>query len=336
MNSSWLIHAPEGYGKWQSLNQAAAALLCESPREGGGDAPRPRLPGALGRRQACGACASCALLRAGTHPDLFVAVPQAQSAELGLTPPDDAGGAERADAKSASLDIRIDQIRRLADWAVATTHRGVAKVALIYPADALNPAAANALLKTLEEPPPGVHFLLGAHRLDALLPTIRSRCQQAPLPRPDAASARARVGASGAPEAMLAWCQGAVYRAEPAAGLDWAQAVIEAAARSTAPASTALPPPPDFATGTAALVKIASDLQRLQHRAPALYLPQRQPELERLARRVPAIRLADFGRRLLSRRRLAGFPLNQALAADALLLEFTQLFAPGNRDETTS
>ena len=329
MNSAWLVHAPEGYGKWQSLKQAAAALLCESPRDDG-DAPRPRLPGALGRRQACGACASCALVRAGTHPDLFVAVPQALSAELGLAPPDDAGGAERADAKSASQDIRIDQIRRLADWAVATTHRGIAKVALIYPADALNPAAANALLKTLEEPPPGVHFLLGAHRLDALLPTIRSRCQQAPLPRPDAASARARLGADAASEAVLAWCQGAVYRSDPGVGLDWAQAVIDVAARPTASACTAFPPPPDFATGTAALIKIASDLQRVQNRAPPLYLPQREAELERLAGRVPATRLADFGRRLLSLRRLAGFPLNQPLAADALLLEFTQLFAPGS------
>ncbi len=327
MNNSWLIHAPEGYGKWQVLQQAAAALLCESPGDPGAAVGRPLLPGAIGRRHACGTCASCALVRAGTHPDLFIAVPQAQAGALGLVAADDAAGAERTETKGASQDIRIDQIRSLADWATSTSHRAVAKVALVYPADALNPAAANALLKTLEEPPPGVHFLLGAHRLDAVLPTIRSRCQQFALPRPDGDAARARVGAAADVDALLAWCQGAVHRADPGAGLNWAQALLDAAAAAPILRSAALPPPPDLATGMAALIKVASDLQRAQHRSAALYLPRQQAALDRIASRIPATRLADFGRRLLRRRRLAAFPLNQPLAADALLLEFSQLFA---------
>lgn len=330
MNNSWLIHAPAGYGKWRSLRQAAAALLCESAEPQPADAATSRLPRALTRMRACGRCASCTLIQAGTHPDFFVAAPQALWPELGLVPPEDAAGTERGETKSASLDIRIEQVRRLTDWAVSTSHRGKAKVALIYPADALNAAAANALLKTLEEPPPDVHFLLGAHRLDALLPTIRSRCQQASMPRPDADTARALLGDAGSPDATLAWCQGAVYQPDPAAGLQWAVALIDAAARTPSPpASSALPPPPDFATGVAALFKIGSDLQRVQSQVPALFLPQQQAPLTRLAGRISAVRLSDFGRRLLPLRRLAGFPLNQPLASDALLLEFAQLFAPG-------
>ncbi|MGA8007929.1 MAG: DNA polymerase III subunit delta' [Thiomonas sp.] len=330
MNSAWLIHAPRGYGKWQALKSAAGALLCESPQDvNESDVPSTRLPSALTQHRACGHCASCALVEAGTHPDLLVAVPEALWSELGLTTTDDTP--TRTDSKTASHDIRIEQIRRLNDWAVSTSHRGKAKVALIYPADALNPAAANALLKTLEEPPQAVQFLLGAHRLDALLPTIRSRCRQAAMSRPAATAARRQLGESAAHEAVFAWCQGAIYQSDPASGLEWTVSLLDLASRPGGdPASSTLPPPPDYATGVAALLKICSDLQRVQVGGSALYLPQQQQALAQLARRIAPMRLGDALHTLCAKQRLARFPLNQALASDTLLLEFAQLFSTGD------
>ncbi|MBN8776741.1 DNA polymerase III subunit delta' [Thiomonas arsenitoxydans] len=360
MNSAWLIHAPQGYGKWPLLQRTANALLCESPQSlaasqgnagppqvsltptGGGSASRPwglsepeaaRLPAALSTYKACGHCASCALLAAGTHPDLLIAAPEAMWPELGLNPSEET--APRSETKTASLEIRIEQIRRLNDWSVSTSHRGRAKVALIYPADALNAAAANALLKTLEEPPEDVQFLLGAHRLDALLPTIRSRCRLAALPRPGAAEAQQQLGgkteAAGAQQAVLAWSQGAVYQANPALGLEWAESLLDALSRQAArPQSSTLPPPPDQAAGVASLLKIGSDLQRVQVGAPPLYLPQKLSALTALAQRIAPLKLADALDGWRQKQRLAGFPLNQALASDALLLEFAQLFSRGD------
>ncbi|OYV30708.1 MAG: DNA polymerase III subunit delta', partial [Thiomonas sp. 20-64-5] len=307
MSSAWLIHAPQGYGKWPALQRAASALLCESPVNGHADGhASARLPAALTTQRACGHCASCALIQAGSHPDLLVAAPEALWPELGLNPADE--GAGRSESKTASQDIRIEQIRRLNDWAVSTSHRGRAKVAVVYPADALNPAAANALLKTLEEPPEGVQFLLGAHRLDALLPTIRSRCRQASMPRPTASEVRQKFGSSAAEASELAWCQGAIYQPDPAIGLEWAQTLLASLSRSSARwTSSTLPPPPDYPTGVAALLKIASDLQRVQAGGDALFLQQQQQALSELARHVPPVKLGEALHRLVAQQRRAGF-----------------------------
>ena len=331
MNSAWLIHAPQGYGKWPLLQRTANALLCESPQSlTSSEREAARLPAVLSTYKACGHCASCALLAAGTHPDLLIAAPEAMWPELGLNPSEEA--APRSETKTASQEIRIEQIRRLNDWSVSTSHRGRAKVALVYPVDALNAAAANALLKTLEEPPEDVQFLLGAHRLDALLPTIRSRCRLVALPRPGAAEAQQQLGGTaGAQQAVLAWSQGAVYQANPALGLEWAESLLDALSRQAAsPQSSTLPPPPDQAAGVASLLKIGSDLQRVQVGAPPLYLPQKLPALTAIAQRIAPLKLAHALDGWRQKQRLAGFPLNQALASDALLLEFAQLFSRGD------
>lgn len=328
MSSAWLIHAPPGYGKWHALRQVAAGLLCEAPLAGAPEGePAARLPLALAAQRACGRCASCALLHAGTHPDLLIAAPEAQWPELGLAA--EGEGTTGGESRAASQDIRIEQIRLLNDWAVRTSHRGRAKVALIYPADALNPAAANALLKTLEEPPLGVQFLLGAHRIDALLPTIRSRCRHAAMPQPTAAESRQRWGDAADP-AILAWCQGAIYLPEPGRGLKWALSLIDALVSQPRASAAALPQPPDFPTAVTALIKIGTDLQRVQAGGTARFMPQSQPQLRRLAARVDAVELADALQRLRAQRRLTGFALNQPLAGDALLLEFAQSFSPGD------
>ncbi len=141
LGHAWLVSGRPGMGKSAFTTALARAVLCESD----GDT-------------ACGTCRSCLLMAAGSHPD-FCAV--------GI--PEDRSG------------ILIDQIRELNDFFTLSAHYGRAKLALISPAEAMNRAAANALLKLLEEPPPLGLLILETARPDLLLPTLRSRCQHLSL-----------------------------------------------------------------------------------------------------------------------------------------------------------
>lgn len=186
-----LLHGPAGIGKWQLAVSFAGAALCEHP--GAGGAP-------------CGACASCRLVAAGNHPDLRVVVPDALAERRpGQVAGDAEAAEETADAQSAakskpSREIKIDQILALAELIGVTTHRGGIRVVVLGPADALNPASANALLKSLEEPPPGTLYLLVTDRIDRCLPTIVSRCALVRIPIPKRASALAWLEARGVGE----------------------------------------------------------------------------------------------------------------------------------------
>ena len=110
-----------------------------------------------------GHCPGCDLLKAGTHPDLRVVQPE-----------------------ESSRQIKIDQIRDLIDWSGHTAQRNGWKVAIIHPAEVMNNATANALLKRLEEPAGRSLFMLVTHQPSRLLPTIRSRCQRLEFAVPNA------------------------------------------------------------------------------------------------------------------------------------------------------
>jgi DNA polymerase-3 subunit delta' len=112
-----------------------------------------RAPGSDG---ACGACPDCRLLASGGHPNLLRIVPETQF-------------------------LRIDEIRALKEELSLKAFSDRPRAAILVPADRMTPQAANALLKTLEEPPPGTHLLLVAHRVSQVMPTIVSRCQRIPF-----------------------------------------------------------------------------------------------------------------------------------------------------------
>ena len=171
-----LFHGEAGTGKADFIEAFAQSLLCEA---------------VLADGHACGACASCGWFEQHNHPDYRRVRPEALEDE----PPE---GDEEATTKSAtkaaktpSKEIKIEQIRALADFMNISTHRQGLRVVVLYPAEALNTPASNALLKTLEEPPPGTVFLLSSNSLERLLPTILSRCRKFALPMPDHAAALA-------------------------------------------------------------------------------------------------------------------------------------------------
>ena len=143
---AYLLQGPAGIGKRVLADQLAARLLCLQPQE----------------LSACGECKSCHLLAAGTHPDLYLLEPE-----------------------EADKAIKVDQIRELVDFVVQTAHLGGRKVVVLEPAEAMNPNAANALLKSLEEPAGDTVMLLISHQPSRLLPTIKSRCVQQNCPLPD-------------------------------------------------------------------------------------------------------------------------------------------------------
>jgi len=180
-----LVHGPEGVGQFELVMVAAQGVLCEGTAEVRDSNAVP-----------CGRCEACHLLRAGAHPDVMVLVPEVlrDSLGLGLCSDDDpgegdaqglSGTAERS--KAAGREIRVADVRRAIDWARQSSSRGRGKVLVLHPAQALNPVAAHALLKTLEEPPGALRLLLSTSNPQALLPTLRSRCQQLPVPLPPAA-----------------------------------------------------------------------------------------------------------------------------------------------------
>jgi DNA polymerase-3 subunit delta' len=306
-----LIAGAEGVGKRILARHFARALLCEAPLDDG---------------FACGECAGCHYVVAGQHPDLFVAEPVDVDDDGNRTPSD---------------WIRIAAIRRLIEWAQVTSHRHRAKVAIVVPAERMQAAPANALLKTLEEPPPGTHLMLVAHRPGALLPTIVSRCRRLDVARPPADeavrwlearrvadAARLLAQAGGAPYAALALADPA-HQSERAAWLG-------ALARPETLAPAALAARIDLAgrderrdrlvAAIDWLLAWTADLARVVAGGRAVQVPERAGELAALASRVARISLFVYHRRLLRQRAWSTHPLQPRLVAEALLIEYRALF----------
>lgn len=192
-----LLHAAPGVGALEFALVLAQAWLCEAASAGSPPAPP------------CGHCGSCRLVQAHAHPDLLVLMPETLRREKAWPLVDDRTEGEDAKRKP-SRQIRIDETRGLVDWVYKTSSRGRGKAVVLHPAEALNAHAANALLKTLEEPPPGTRLLLTAADPSLLLPTVRSRCQNLVLATPAADLAAAWLVERGVddPQALLAACSG--------------------------------------------------------------------------------------------------------------------------------
>jgi DNA polymerase-3 subunit delta' len=198
-----LIQGPPGVGQFDLALTLAQAWLCEG----------------TGEARPCGQCASCKLVQARSHPDLLVLLPEALREPLGWSTQDEGEGSDdKAGKRKPSKDIRVDEVRQAIAFSQTTSARGRSKLVVIHPAERMNGVSANALLKTLEEPPGQARLLLSCAAPDALLPTIRSRCQILPLtvPEPTLAArwladrnvAQADVllaAAGGQPQEALAW-----------------------------------------------------------------------------------------------------------------------------------
>ena len=146
---AWLLQGTQGIGKHLLAEHLAQLMLCAAPQHD----------------QPCGHCRSCQLIAAGTHPDKIM-----------------------LEQEEAGKPIKIDAVRDLVTQLQLTPQVAKRKIVLIDPAEAMNVNAANALLKTLEEPPGAAILLLISHAPGRLLATIRSRCQKLQIAPPAQAS----------------------------------------------------------------------------------------------------------------------------------------------------
>ncbi len=311
-----LLTGPPGIGKDAFATTLAQGLLCESAS--------PISP--------CGSCPGCRWFAQDHHPDFRRVSPAAESG-------DEAESAEpAAKATRASREIRIDQIRALAGFVELAAHRGGSKVVLITPADAMNTAAANALLKTLEEPPAGTRFLLVTARPAQLPATIRSRCQVVALSAPEPqqalgwlceqsdatqeAAADALAAAGGAPRIALELLQ-ADHQSVLKATLDTFASLPETSAMDAAAGLSSLDP----VQWIHPLQCWLSDLARVASGGVARFFPSRRKRYEQLAPRVQLDDLLGFELWLRQLRRLAHHPLNARLLVEDALMRYVHALA---------
>jgi DNA polymerase-3 subunit delta' len=159
---AWLLQGPSGLGQYDLATSMVSAWLCESDR-------------ALSHG-ACGQCGSCHALSVHTHADLMVLMPETILLELGWPLSEKAQSEIDNKTRKPSKEIRIEAMRDAIEFSQRTNARGRGKAVLVFPAERMNHVTANALLKTLEEPPGDVKFVLATEAAHQLLPTIRSRC----------------------------------------------------------------------------------------------------------------------------------------------------------------
>ena len=157
---AWLLAGPSGLGQYRLAFELVRAWLCERPSTHG----------------ACGECTSCHAIDVRTHADLCVLMPETVMIELGWPLGEKAQSDIDDKKRKASKEIRVDAMREAIEFSQRTSARGRGKAVLVFPAERMNHITANALLKTLEEPPGDVKFVLASESAHQLLPTIRSRC----------------------------------------------------------------------------------------------------------------------------------------------------------------
>ena len=282
---------------------------------------------------ACGQCQDCEWALGGRHPDLLVLGADAPDEEEARTDTDS------ADAKAGGrVIIAVKHVRQLTDFLRVLPQRGRARVALLWPAEAMNLAASNALLKILEEPPRGTHLVLVSRAPTQLPATIRSRCRQVRLPRPGPEEAVAWVRGQAAGEAELALAQvgGAPLAASELDEAYWtvrARLLPRLAAAGGAGRSQGRLL--DLADGmeVAPLVRLMQtwtyDLLSCRWAGRVRYHPDFARDLEQCALQVQPRAMVAFEASLREARRRVDHPLNARLVAEDLLMRYQSLFDGG-------
>ena len=299
---AWLLQGPSGLGQYTLALEMARAWLCDKPS-------------ALG---ACGQCGSCHAIDVRTHADLRMLMPETAMLER-QWPLGEKAQADIDDKKrKPSKEIRVEAMRDAIEFAQRTNAGGRGKVVLVFPAERMNPVTANALLKTLEEPPGDVRFVLASEAAQLLLPTIRSRCQAHAMAWPLATEVMPWLSLQGlANEHASTWLRAAGGRPDDAlalaasghdAGL-WSQ-LPRAVERGDAGATQGMSP----VQVVGVLHKLCHDLQLVQQGAAPRFFESR--DLPSGARFTD---LSQWGRDLSRATRTMEHPFNPGLMIEALL-----------------
>ncbi|MBL8522422.1 MAG: DNA polymerase III subunit delta' [Betaproteobacteria bacterium] len=307
-----LIYGRQGIGKVEFARALAQSLLCEAPDQG----------------VACGQCPACHWFSEHNHPDFRELVPEALAEE-------DTDGEEIADPdakeKKKSREIKIEQVRNIADFMTLSTHRDGFRVLLVHPAETMNLAAANALLKTLEEPPPRTAILLVTDSIGRLLATIKSRCQRILVPAPDESTALAWLTAQGAADVEVAL---AAAGGAPLDAIAFADAEYQSQRRQFV--QTLADTNADYLATAQAFEKAdlvnvvtwlqtwVSDLALSRLTGQVRHHRDQKAALSRLATRLSLPALFRYESQLRQARRSIHHPLNARLLLEQLLISYAQ------------
>jgi DNA polymerase-3 subunit delta' len=307
LSHALLLHGRAGVGKLDFAVHLSQSLLCASPKDG----------------HACDSCPSCTWFKEGAHPDFKYITPE------------DADTSEDAPKKRATkkTQISVEQIRQLIQLLSLTNHSTTGlRIVLIQPAEVLNVASANALLKVLEEPPNNTVFILVSHQVHRILPTVISRCQAIAMPLPEQSVAIDWLASQQVNNAkdLLEYAGGA-----PLAAL---QTATDFSSVAKVHQHLAKGVNVDIATCTGLLLeqgmeaaitllqKWVFDLQLALHHAPSHYHLAMLKPLQALAKSVNLSGLLDFQRLLVQAKQTASHPLSQELQLEAILLQYKKVF----------
>ena len=299
---AWLLQGPSGLGQYELGLSLVRAWLCEQPTEEG----------------ACGHCGSCHAIDVRAHADLCVLMPEVQMMALGWPLPEKAQADIDDKKRKPSKEIRVEAMRDAVEFCQRTSARGRGKAVLVYPAEQMNAITANALLKTLEEPPGETRFVLASEAAHQLLPTIRSRCLTHTMTWPTAPDAAQWLQSHGMPAETAAIAlqaaggrPGDALRMSADAGKTaaWAQLPRQLAKGDVAALAAFAP-----ADAVEALQKICHDLMALASGAGPRYFSAADLPGKPLSMAL----LATWSRELMQAARTADHPFNAGLMTEAL------------------
>jgi DNA polymerase III subunit delta' len=305
-----LLSGRAGAGKHTFALSLSQALLCQQPTE---------------KQQACGSCPSCTWFLEGGHPDFR------------LVEPEDLEIAEDAPKKKSAKkkQISVVQIRQLVDYLSLSNHQvNARRVVLISPAELLNAASANALLKTLEEPPANTLFLLVTSQPQRLLPTIISRCQTLEMPLPASAEALIWLKAQGVNNAEIAlnYAGGAPLLAlQIAEEGEFSMRLVKnltLGARLDPFVCAPLFLGQGMERAIEALQKWIFDLVAYQLSQALRYHSSESSAVQALSKGVNLKSLLSFQDKLTEAKKTADHPLSNEAQLENILLQYTQLFKP--------
>lgn len=311
-----LFKGSKGIGKLDLAINFAQGLLCQHPEASG---------------FACRKCPSCHWFEQGSHPDYRLIQPQALSLDG-----EEADDPKPVSGKKPSKQVSVDQIRGLADFFGMSAHQGGRRVIVIHPAEAMNTNAANALLKNLEEPPPGLLFILVSHKPQQLLPTILSRCLSFALPAPDAASASRWLAEQGVknPADALAVSGFAPLQAvqlDEQLGSEEREKLLRAVRQPAALDVFALA---EALQKTEQVLVVqwlqqwCYDLGSMKQAGKLRYHPGEEAAIKKLVESVTPLNLSRLQKHLQTAKREAQHTLNPKLFFESLLLAYRQLMLP--------
>ena len=305
---AWLLQGPSGLGQYELALALVSAWLCEKPTVQG----------------ACGNCPSCHAVAVRTHADLAVLMPETVMIELGWPLSEKAQDEIDKKTRKPSKEIRVDAMRDAVEFSQRTDARGRGKAVLVFPAERMNTITANTLLKTLEEPPGDVRFVLAAEAAHMLLPTIRSRCLAHTLKGPEADEALTWLSGQGVTvpvaQSLLRSAGGrptdVLRQAESGLSPDWWAALPKAMRGGDARHLANMSP----AQAIDALQKLCHDMV-LRHSgaAPRFFDASQLPPSH-----ASVAVLSDWFKRLMQSSRTAEHPFNAGLMLEALTADAQQ------------